>query len=67
MMGSLRLEVITPRGRRVNEGGLTRVVLRRREVHHDPGSQIIVRPRMPRYSYRRPRSIFATHEDRTRT
>ena len=43
-MGSLRLEVITPRGRRVNEGGLTRVVLRRREVHHDPGSQIIVLP-----------------------
>jgi F0F1-type ATP synthase epsilon subunit len=43
-MGTLRLEVITPRGLRVKEGGLTRVVLRRREAHHDPGSQIVVLP-----------------------
>ena len=42
---SLILDIVTPRGVELHEEGLERVVVRRREELHDPGSEVAICPR----------------------
>ena len=41
---ALTLEVVSPRGVVAREGGLDRVVVRRREPDYDPGSEVAILP-----------------------
>ena len=41
---SLTLDIVSPRGLVACETGLDRVVVRRREPDHDPGSEIAILP-----------------------
>lgn len=43
-MEPLTLEVVTPRGGFLRESGVTEVVVRRKEVRFDPGSEVAVLP-----------------------
>lgn len=44
MSGGITFEVVGRDGVRVRECGLARVVLRRREPDHDPGSEVAINP-----------------------
>ena len=43
-MRSLTLEVVTPRGGFLRETGVDEVVVRRRELRFDPGSEVAILP-----------------------
>lgn len=42
---TLSVRVVGPCGATISESGLDRIVVRRREADHDPGSEIVICPR----------------------
>jgi F0F1-type ATP synthase epsilon subunit len=42
---ALVFDIVAPRGVRLHTADLDRVVLRRREAEHDPGSEVAILPR----------------------
>jgi F0F1-type ATP synthase epsilon subunit len=42
---ALTFDIVTPRGARLHEEAVERVVVRRREAEYDPGSEVAILPR----------------------
>ncbi len=42
---ALTLDIVTPAGTSLHESAVERVVVRRREAAHDPGSEVAILPR----------------------